>query len=225
MNYLDIAIVIFMLYIVIMGYIHGFVRSLFNLLGYVVAAIATHYYYQVVKKMLVDLTTLDDKLTEFVKNRLQEMGAQSAQSTVTVSDLNAMNQLPLPAEIKEEIQSFLTNTATSVSSNIATVVSDLVMSFIAIVGLFVIILLVVKIVAAIFDVISKLPVLNTFNKAGGVLFGLLKGYIILSLIFVIAISFLSLGAHPQVESLLDTSVIAPVFINYNILLMWFSQFS
>jgi uncharacterized membrane protein required for colicin V production len=225
MNYLDIAIGLFMLYAVVMGYIHGVVRSLFNLLGYIVAALITHFYYPIVKKMIVDLTSFDDKMNHFVTDKLQQMGAQSAQATVTVSDLNAMNQLPLPNKIKESIQTSLTSSANAVTENIASVVTDVIISFLAIVGLFLIVLLIFKITSAIFDLIAKLPVLKTFNKLGGVLFGFVKGYIVISVLFVVMISVLSLGTHPIVESLMKDSYAATFFIENNILLMWFSQFS
>jgi len=201
----------------------GLIKALFHLLGYVFAAVVTYYYYPSVKQMLIDLTTMDENLKNFVTTRLEELGANAATSAVTTTDIQALNQLPIPENMMTQLVEFMQTTATDTALSIADVTTDVVMSMISIFSLFILVLLVVKIIAGMLDLISKLPVLKSINAFGGALFGAVKGYVILSITFVLGISILSLKSYEVVQTLVDTSTLSAYFIDYNLLLMWFSQ--
>ncbi len=215
MSILDIIIVIFIALQVFFGYRKGAIKSLFDLLGYIVAAVVTYLFYAPVKQLLIDMTPLDDTIASFVAERLKILGATSVQATVSTADLTAMTKLPLPENVKLAITNFLTNSVSSASQNVITEVTDFLMTIIAVIAVFVVTLIVVKIIASMLNIIAKLPVISTFNKFGGVLFGLIKSYIILSLLFLIFMMFFSTNGNQMLFNMINQSILAPIFINYN----------
>ncbi len=215
MTILDIIILVFIAFQVVMGYIKGAIKSLFDLLGYILAAVATYFFYLPVKKLLIEMTQLDETIASFVGERLKALGATSVQATVSTADLNAMTKLPLPENVKTAISNFLTNSVSSASQNVITEVTNFLMTIIAVIAVFVVTLIVVKIVASMLNIIASLPVVSTFNKLGGVVFGLIKSYIIVSLLFLISITFFSTNLTPEAQNMIDKSLLAPFFINYN----------
>ncbi|PIE77314.1 MAG: hypothetical protein CSA13_00065 [Clostridiales bacterium] len=216
---IDIVILGFMAFHLIIGYIKGAVKSLFDLLGYIFAAIVTYLFYAPVKKVLIDVTPLDESIAQFVTERLQALGASSVQAAVSTADLNAMSKLPLPEDVKVAIERFLTDSVSSVSQNVTTEVTNFLMTLVAVIGIFLITLIAVKLIASMLDIIAQLPVVSTFNKVGGVLFGAIKGYIIVSLLFLIFITFFSTSGDAGLQEALNSSITAPFFINYNLFLL------
>ncbi len=215
MTILDIIILVFIAFQVVVGYIKGAVKSLFDLGGYLLAAVVTYFFYAPVKALLIEATSLDEKIATFVADRLKALGATSVQAAVSTADLNAMTKLPLPENVKKSISDFLTKSVSSASQNVTTEVTSFLMTIIAVVTVFVVTLVVIKIVVSMLDIIASLPVISTFNKIGGVLFGLIKSYIIISLLFLIFIMFFATSGDAAINNMIDQSILAPFFINYN----------
>ncbi len=216
---IDIIVLAFMGFQLMMGYVKGAIKSLFDLLGYVFAAIIAYIFYIPVKKLLIDVTPIDESIAQFVTARLQSLGASSVQATVSTSDLDAMSKLPLPEHIKSAMERFLTDSMSSVSQNVTTEVTNFLMTIIAVIGIFLVTLIAVKIIASMLDLMAQLPVVSTFNKIGGVLFGAVKGYIVISLLFLIFITFFSTSDNSALQQSMNSSLTAPFFINYNVFLL------
>ncbi len=215
MTIIDIIILIFIAFQVAMGFIKGAVKSLFDLMGYIFAAVVTYFFYVPVKNLLIEMTPLDETISTFVAERLKALGATSVQATVSTADLNAMTKLPLPEDVKKAISDFLTGSVSSVTQNVTSEVTNFLMTLVAVISVFLVTLIVVKIISSMLNVIANLPVISTFNKLGGVAFGLIKSYIIVSLVFLVFITFLSTNLTPETQNAIDKSLLAPLFINYN----------
>ncbi len=221
MTILDIIILVFIALQAVLGYVKGIVKSLFDLVGYLLAVAVTYFFYNPVKALLIEATPLDEQIATFVAERLKALGATSVQATVSTADLNAMAKLPLPENIKKAISDFLTGTVSSVSQNVTTEVTNFLMTIIAVVSVFIVTIIVIKIVVSMLDIIANLPVISTFNKVGGVLFGLVKSYIIISLLFLVFIMFFSTSGNQALNTMIDQSLLSPFFINYNVFFLVF----
>ncbi len=220
MNVLDIVIIAFVAFTIYRGYKVGAILSLFHLLSYIVALVVTYFYHVAFKLLLINNTPLDDNIANFISERLKQLGANSTTATVSTADLNALQSLPLPDNIKESITEFLTTTTTSATNNVVSAITDVILSAISIIVLFLVVLIIMKLLASLLNVVAKLPVLNTFNHILGIFFGIIKAYLIICITYLISIAFLALNTYPQVEALLNTSYLSNIFINYNLFLMW-----
>lgn len=225
MNILDLIVLIILSVTIYRGYSKGIVMTVFNLLGVILSVTVTYFYHPVVKNMLAQLTSIDQKLLSYILTRLKMLGAQATQASVSISDISALEKLPLPAVIKEQITAHLISAATSQAITVATVVTDLVMSFLAMVLLFVMILIAFKTVASILNMTTNLPVIRTFNNLGGATFGLIIGYAMSSVLFVMLMSILTIKQFDFIERQLQGSLIADFLVNHNVLLVWLHFFS
>lgn len=224
MNILDLIVLIIFSMTIYFGYSKGIVMTVFNLLGVVLSVFMTYFYHPVVKNMLAQMTGLDEKLLSYVLTRLKMLGAQATQASVSISDLSALEKLPLPGVIKEQITNHLISAATSQATTVATVVTDLVMSFMAMVLLFLMILVALKTVASVLNMTTKLPVIRTFNNLGGATFGLIIGYAMSSVLFVGLMSILTIKQFDFLQGQLEASLIADFLVNHNVLLVWLQFF-
>lgn len=223
MNLLDWVMIIFIIYTSIRGYMQGLAQSLFSLMGYLFAAAITKFYYPAVKAMLINLTTLDEWLAKKVIIKLTGLGAQPNMAAISHSDLNAVNQLSYPKAMKDQLITSLTDSANQAAMSLVDRLTDLMMTFFSIVFLFVLILLAVKIFSALADVVTKLPVIKSFNKLGGTFFGFAIGYVILSLFVLMGMPILSTFNLTTLQNLYDGSLGVYYLVNYNLLLAIIGQ--
>ncbi len=218
---IDIVILAFIALQIAIGYFKGLVKSLFDFFGYILAAIITYLFHKPVESVLIETTSLDEKISEFVMQRLQALGSSSVQAAVSTADLDAMQKLPLPDSVKGDIVELLTNSVPSVTQNVTSEVTAFLMNIFSVFIVFIVALIAIKIIASMLGFLAELPVIRSFNKLGGVAFGLLKSYVIISLLFLVAIMIYSTHPDPVIQDALNKSYFAPFFINYNVFLMVF----
>jgi uncharacterized membrane protein required for colicin V production len=220
MNWIDLFFLVLTAFFIYRGITQGLIKSLISFFGVAVAAIVSHLYHPIVKEMLIKLTTIDDQVNRVITQRLQDLGAQVAQSVVSVSDLNAVMALPLPRVIKDQLVNHLIATTTTATNNVATVMSDMVLSLIAIVSLFVLFSITIKILASVLNITAKLPVLKSFNATGGALVGFTVAYAMCSVIALALVTYLTLKGHPALELQMANSLLAPLLVEKNMLIVF-----
>lgn len=222
MNLLDIIIIGYVLLQLYLGYTRGAVKSLLNLFGYFATAIITYMFYQPFKKILIDSLGLDKAINQFVGERLMALGASSMDASVSQSDLSAMAKLPLPKSISDDIMAFLTSSAKGVTETVTTQVTDFIITVISIVILFLAIMAAVRVIGSMLNGIVKLPVIRSFNHLFGIIFGIVKTYIVLSISMLILVSLLSMNNWDSIQAMVDSSFLTNLIIQNNVFLVFFS---
>lgn len=131
-------------------------------------------------------------LTETLEEVLPDVSLDSVGNTEQNQLIDA---LPLPQQLKDSlaqnnsidiyeslgVSNFVEYLATSVTSLIIKAISLLLTLLIAFIGLHLLI--------NVIDLVAKLPVLSTFNQGGGALLGLVIGYLIMQVLFLIITTF------------------------------------
>ena len=105
--------------------------------------------------------------------------------------------------------------AEKVQENLSETLGNVVIRSICAVALFLIYIIAIKITAYILDAVAKLPVLNTFNKIGGILTGAVNAYIFMTLLCCILMMLVSTPAGDAIVSQLESSWITSWFYNNN----------
>ncbi len=223
-NLLDIGLIVFILIELFISYKRGFIKMLINLFGYIAAAVLTYFLYQPFKSVLVNIIGMDKIISDFLLQRLKELGASSVGNIVSVADISAMQKLTLPNGIEVQLKNFLMSNAKGSATTVITVVSDFLVTIFSIVSLFLILLIVIKILSSMLNFVSKAPVIRTINGLFGCLLGLVKIYIILSIAALIAVFLLTLNDWKTLADLIEHSVIADIMINKNIFVLFLLDF-
>lgn len=162
-----IAIIVISTYL---AYKSGLVALSIKLCAVIVSILITLILYKPVSNLIINTTSIDETIQNTILEKSSEM-------------LNEQSNNELTAEILQQAKSsMLPDTARDLSIQIINIC--------VIIILFILIKLLLRFVTVIADKVSKLPIVNQFNKAGGILYGLLRGLIIVY-VGLILISFVS----------------------------------
>ncbi len=216
MNVLDIILIIFILIQFYLGYQKGFFVMMVNLLGYIAAAALTYLLFPFYKNVLINSFGLDDFISGFIIDKLKHLGANNVGSIVSASDLDAMQKLTMPDAVKESFRSYLTTNGSGMFDSVISLVSDFVVTVFAVVSLFLVALLVIKIIVSALNILSGLPGLSTINSLAGSILALIKTYIILSIAALVSVFLLTINNWETFANLVNGSLIADLLINHNV---------
>ena len=160
---IDIVIIAVILFCLYRGYKQGLIGLAFSIVSFIAALIIAFILFVPVSSFVIDKTEFDNNIKNaIVSNFNTEETTESGESNFITTYIN------------EQVDEAKGKTLDVV----ATEISELCIKGIVFIGLFIIARIALIFVKAIANLIAKLPILNQFNKLGGIVFGLLKGFII-----------------------------------------------
>lgn len=195
---LDGIILLVILGFTFIGYKLGLVKVAFGILSFIIALVISLLLYKPVSSLITNYTPLPQKIEEQVENRMES------------NDKEATNFIE--NYYKNAKKASTQYVAKTISSSIISITSALVVFLLAR-----IILLFIKFST---DLITKLPLIKQLNTVGGLLYGLIGGFIIVYFIFTI-ISLLSpIFDFSKLIKLINSSIIGNIMYNNNIIFMF-----
>ncbi|MCI8362156.1 MAG: hypothetical protein HFJ41_03340 [Clostridia bacterium] len=210
---IDLIILAIILLCVILGYKKGLTKCIIKILSFVIALAVAFVLFKPISTLIIKNTTIDDNIRNSIINLVQddveENGKISEESNLPQSMIEHIN---------ESIQNSVNETKMTVVNTVATEISVGVVNVCVAIGLFIIARIALIFVSALSSIITDLPLIKQFDKAGGLIYGLVKSLLIIFIIFAI-ISFIS----PMIESsgiieAINKSIVGSVLYNNNLLL-------
>ncbi len=191
-NWLFWVVIIFLVIMAIVGLKKGFIKMLFSLVSLIVTIVLTIIISPHVADFLMESTELYDiaqeKTCEFIENVVLAMEEEAGES-------KTIDELPLPEVIKDLLhennneESYGILGVDNLADYIGAYVARMVVNAVAFSGTFLVIFLAIKLVVALLDLISKLPLINGVNKLAGAALGLVEAFIILWILCLAVTSF------------------------------------
>ena len=176
----DIIIVVIILLSTVFAYKKGLVNLAISLCAFIIAIAVTFVFYKPISNFVINSTSID----EAIENGIYEKANSIMEENKTDDDLTS--------QIIETTQNnMLPETARNLAIDIVTGGTIIVLFVGLKIGL--------RFVTLFADLVTKLPIIKQFNKAGGILYGILEGALI---IYIIIMVF---------------TIIAPMINNMNIL--------
>lgn len=195
-NWLLIVTVIILAVCAFMGMIHGLIKTVFELIIGVVTLILVIVLSPRVTAFLQEQTGLQYNLTAKVEDVLWEQYDEQEFSLSTDTFDDYVSRLPFfPAfknEIRssEKVQGAVDRGMEQVIGSISQIVAEKMTVLIGYAATYLIIFLALRILAALLNIIEKLPILHGINKLGGLAFGLAEG---LFAVWILGILFTVFG--------------------------------
>ena len=87
--------------------------------------------------------------------------------------------------------------------------------------LFIIIKVALRFVSALADIVTKLPIINQFNKAGGMLYGILRGILAIYVLLLILSIPGKINPHNSINQKINESYLGKTMYENNILNIFF----
>lgn len=168
----DLIIVAIIALSAFLGYRKGFVTLAIKLFAFIIAIAITFVIYKPVANVVINVTGID----ESIENAILE----KANDIMTNEENETSNKM-----LEEAKTGILPQTAREIAVNIVTGGVVLI--------LFIAVRIALKFVTALANIVAKLPIIKQFNEMGGLLYGVLRG------VLVIYIAMLLIGVVGQIN--------------------------
>lgn len=194
---IDGVIILFILASAFLGYKKGLISLGIHLVAFILALVVTIILYRPIAGIVINSTQIDEKLEETIQVNVENFMAENENSTVTNSIIESAKQGVLPQASR------------TLAINIIYGITMIL--------LFVVVRICLVFVTALANAISKLPILNQFNKLGGILYGLLRGFIITYALLMIINLVIMMNPKSTFNEMLKDSHLAKAMSTYNVL--------
>lgn len=224
MNFIDIIIVIFVGCSCFQGYRRGFIKTLFDTIGLIVAFFLSKEFYYLVEEFLLTSTKLYDKVHNFFdakSEKFYDIFNNGSNNIVQAFE----DILKLPVEMQNLLSNIFNSGNTGNVDSYSVFVdsiSSILVRTISFLITFLIIYILLVILSNIINTIFKLPVLNLTNRVFGGITGVLKSIVVLYLVFALSSPLISFMQDSNLAQSIIKSESSKIFYDNNIILNYLS---
>ncbi len=210
---IDLIIVAIIALCIFLGYKKGLTQYIIKIFSFIIAVIVAFILFKPVSNWVIQNTTIDEGIKEavvnVVKNDVEDTGKVKEDSNLPKAMVDYINN-SIESAVNEAKQNVIETAAETIANSAINV------------GVAILVFIIVRILLILVSMLSKaltnLPVIKQFDKAGGIIYGLLKSLVIIFIVFAI-ISFIS----PMIEQTgiivaINKSFIGGLLYNNNLLL-------
>ena len=199
---IDILLVAIIWITAIKGYKKGLVKTIYALVAFIVAAVITTLFYKQVAEYMMSLP--------FVQEMIVKLNQNIAETIISNTNINMFMPVWMGETVMGAVQTAGITAAGKLVEIIIMIATVLVTFFLS--------KLLLGLVAGVLDAVMKLPILDTVNKTGGLLAGLIKGVLIALVCFGVISMFVTAEKYQYIHNLVNETYIAKYFYNNNILM-------
>lgn len=193
---IDIVIILFILASIYLGYKKGLISLGIQLLAFILSIVITLILYRPIGSMIINTTQLDEKLQETIQINAENLISEDSDSEIT-------NEL-----IESAKNGMLPEVSRTLAINIIYGITMII--------LFIISRICLMLIKSLSDIIAKLPIINQFNKLGGVLYGLLRGLFITYVILMIINLIITFNPKGSLNEIMNGTYLAKAISAYSI---------
>ncbi len=193
----DVIVIGIILLSTFLAYRKGFTKLAISLLAVVIAVVATLILYIPVTNFVIEYTGIDEAIEDTI--------IENSSNIVTENTSEGLSNLIFNEGSLDMIQ----EVAEETSTNIIKVGVILILFFGIRIGL--------VFVKALANLIAKLPILKQIDKIGGVIYGILRGIILIYTILLIIGFFKDANELNTVNKYIEESYVTKLMYEYNIL--------
>lgn len=215
-----IGVGIFMVLMVLIGLKRGLVKMAFSLVSVVVILVLVNILTPSVEQLLKNTPIykeINNNIEEYVSTHVANATEDKTQSGIN-AQTKIIEELPLPKGVKTALNEnnnqdgYKSLQVDSFSAYIATMLSEFILGAVTFLGLFVILSLLMKILMEVLNVVTKLPVINTFNAGGGAVLGLIEALVVLWILCMIITAFSATEWGQQVcKAIADNELLSIIY--------------
>lgn len=199
----DLIIIAIILLSTFLAYKKGLVNLAIGLCAFIISIAVTVILYQPISNLVINMTNIDETLENVIYEK-----ANDVMQTDERNDELANNVIEMT---KNEM---LPDTARNLAINIVTGGVILV--------LFIGIKLALRFISAFANAVAKLPIIDQINKAGGVVYGILRGVLIVYVLLLISNVPAQINPNNTIHENIGQSYLGKTMYDNNILNIFFS---
>ena len=204
----DIIVIAILALSIFLGYRKGLVELGIKLVSVIIAIVLTLILYRPITNIIINTTSLDENLEQAILNEGQKIINPEEQKEETNQIQNPEQEIV--SEVENHIQNeMLPEAARELSINIIRACVMLI--------LYIVIKIALKFVTALANLVAKLPILNQFNKLGGIIYGAIRGLLIIYVVLLLISFFGQVNPQNKIHTEIQNSFITKEMYNKNII--------
>lgn len=197
----DLIIVGVVLLSILLAYRKGLIKLGIGLIAFILAVLVTVILYKPVANFIINTTSIDETIENKIYTEVTQIINQDEQNEVTNQLIESAKSGMLPEAVR-------------------TITIDIIY-----VGVMIILFLIVRIgivlITSIADAIAKLPILKQFNKMGGIIYGLLRGVLLIYVTLLVISIAGTVNPNNSLHTKINESYIGKTMYENNILNIFF----
>ena len=204
----DIIIVAIFALNIFVCYKKGLVKLAVGLIAVLVDIILSVILYKPVSNLIIKNTGIDKKIENII---IENFSADTTDSGETKY-----------VGVIDYLEKYAKDTANKTQNEIvyetAGTMAVKITNIVVLLAIFIIIRAILLLLTFISDIITSLPLIKQFNEVGGVVYGIIKGLLIVYVILAIVFLVIMISGKGTLSEIISSSYITKFFYNNNILL-------
>ena len=200
---MDVVIIGIIALFTFIGYKQGLVKAAIKILSFFIAIAISLILFKPISLIIINNTTIDDKISNVIIENTKIEKTENGENSSSILQNNLSNKIIAGANNTVE--------------EIANAFTRKLIEIIVILILYIITRIVLKFISALTDLITNLPIIKQINKTGGIVYGLLKGVIIIHILLAI-IYLVSPIMKNNITDEINNTFITKKIYNNNVLL-------
>jgi len=197
----DIIVIAIIALSTFIGYKQGLVKSAIKILSFFIAIVVALVLYKPVSSIIIKTTPIDDNIKNVIVDKITPEGVSDTQEI----------------KLEENIGLKIIGGATNTIAGIADAFTVKLIETVTLLLIYMVVKIALRFVTALTDLITKLPILKQANKAGGIVYGIIRGVILVYTILAVVYLATPLLSKKVTEDI-DKSFITKSLYNNNIIL-------
>lgn len=224
MNWLTIAVILFLIVEALIGLKRGFVKMALSLFAVIIALVITSAVGSYVKEMLNEYTSWQTNIQENIQSSFDGYLEEQMDILEPQQENALLDQLPIPdvltGILKENNNSSVYEKlgVDSLTSYVSSYLANMIMTAIAYVITFICVLILLKIVFHFLNLVTRIPGLRQLNSVAGGILALAQGLILLWVLCLVLTAFANTGWGIQAMEMVKESSFLSLIYNHNLLL-------
>ncbi len=221
-NTILIGVLVFVVAMIAIGMKRGLVKTAFSFGTIFIVLVLVNVLTPVAKEMIKS-TPIYETVNQNIQKYVEEHIAASTENMTETGNNNQkkiIEELPLPNGIKKSLtrnnnqEGYDSLAVTTFKEYVVSYLTDIVLNAATYIILFIVISILVKTLVEVLNLVTKLPVIHTFNMAGGALIGFAQAIIILWLLCMVVTVFSSTSWGQQIcQGISDNALLSFIYDN------------
>lgn len=200
-----------------LGYRKGLIGVAFKIASFIIAIIITLILFKPISNYIINNTEFAQTIENTIVQKLSTAEIENGQIKQENSNLPEVIVNYINVGLQDTVNEAKDSIVKMVARNLAETIIDIIV----IIGLFIITRLLLLFAKAILEAISEIPIIKQFNKAGGILYGILRGLLLIYLTLAIISLLLPMLDKTAILNIINNSILTKILYNNNIILMIF----
>ncbi len=227
MNILAFIVIIILLLYTFWGYKAGLIKTIFSICSMLVALILTLVISPHISKTLQE----KESVMTFFSTKVEKALNLDKLENTAGSKLEQIEKLPIPKSIKDTLidndnsKAYDALNVTNFTSYVSHSVASVIINALSFVIVFLILYIGLRILCAVLDIISKLPVLHQINKLTGLIAGFIRGLIVIWLLCIVLTVSSTTSWGKSCFEMINESVFLSIIYNNNFIVKFIANIS